>query len=1767
MRWKGSFPVAVLLSLSAVTQDLGADDQGHAYLADPFIEHRQMLQPPPLFWELAQPVDPATGKGRVRLDAGRAVSFALPALGHLRLQLDGKTPPPTLWLSGDGALWEEAFWTPGSDPHEWFHVQPAASPRLARLEAESTVRGRLLVGENDPVDTQERYQVLAPSEPLETVDLVDEQGSRLTVHRLETNRSHELDIQGPIVIALLSRPTEAREHQQAYSLAWALNGAPWQQFAIRRAQLSTHHQVVDGVAMHGGMDRRYLVIPTGQHRLRVKASVPLYLRIEEGREDYFLDFNEPAPGIGERTQTLLASPLKVGGMVLADLEALSQSNHVEGAADRALDYLAQSATEQSRERIRSGAFEQPLARALTGHIERSQRFFRTLLPGAGSTALRLHSAWFATSSALELEPGKDYYLGEGFLERLGRSQFVELGKAPVVYPLPRRHGPSELRLAVARLSPGVAANLHIQYDDAPPQRLKLIDPAQGRRPDLPEDARLAFTQGPDAQSMPATLSGHVAGQRPSGHYWSAATLTLPLPEDVQRIRVWSGSDDPVPVALQYRAAQPFYADESTYRALLKQLPPGTLVERLHRAMQTVADPAAQPLSRDPTAQRALDNQWYPVLRYLHAAQAAYLDDFSPEAPALAVEDVKRRVAKAQTEADRSEWVAALEALGSAGYGQDLQAYRLSQTALGALGEHYLAGRQRQAAAVFAADFQVRREVSAQLLTDYAATQSWEQQVSLLAARFLREGDGALLDPLAQALYRAGEPLWASQIGLLLAEERTSPDWLADAAQAAGWPETAGNASVLARQRGDLAMRDGATAQALALWRGAGEQGHARVSRLQEAKRIALQLASPDKTRRLAGIERWLAWSMSAQQTFDWLSVDDRIETSAGFSMLFSDVTRKPFAVPHTTPLVPAELEVVGPTVLRVRLRRLAPGVPQSGSIDWLQSELEDVQGRVAQLHAPILSRTTNPYLQMTHQNADVAAGDDVLLQVPAGLHRVRLRPVEDTYLIQIWQWHPEDIWPVLPPVTPLTLKDLLWGPAGRTGHRAAPAPELVRSESGQAIPPLPLMLQSLPSAPRYLQVRGGEIQSLPLSPARRLHTHDLVSLAPGAFDSLLGSVRFPPQGPVPSSWPVGSYAVALEGVVAQAGVPETPQAAYAVAVALLWQLEGNPALMPQVSARLARLADTHADVKALRQLADRLLEKQDWEYISSSFESVGVRQLPLNNQMHSPFRRVREALLPALPASRLLLSGRSIEGVEVFTPDPLTLDLRLEQQVLPHEKRLPIEVILRVNDRPPQRISLAEGEALERVHLEPGSHVLTLSLDEPRQQQFVTARVERSGSGMPLLEEEMRTYHIAAPDQPANFYIKGPAWVRVDEWTPDRSTTSYRYVESGWQILTLKGGVDQDRYYRLYALREVPDARLLEPRSIKAALAAPAEDSRQAQATAPAPVPLAWQVQDRHRPASGLDSWGAYLGFVERIDGSEDDILPSQGASVMEAGLSYRFRLHDSRLFGRSDLLMRWLDGNQEVLGARQWLDFYPAAGPWQLGLYAEAYLQPGEINGLEGDNHWAARLRGSIERTYQLSPQLRHKPGLSLNQRWLSLDAVPAQALSALDPDVFSPYKSDHRRSLVLADRLTWAPHWDQRAYVEGALVSNASLNPLDPDYLQVTTAVQQLFGPVAGEAGLRWRRYFADEDRQGRLDREQLFIGANLLRWDGGANALTLSAETLYDIDRRDFGWTLTIGFETNAGRMSPARRPDELEFLPLRRSQQAGRVETNSLDPIYP
>ncbi len=1699
---KHLLPLAALLTLNAQAASLPP-----VHAVDPLLaadrtsqsQHRLWL---PAFGTLLQ-------DEQLDLDAGESTSLQLPADSLLRLQIDGDQPPPALWLSSDGQLWQQGRWLPGAAPGQWLQDAAAEQPRLVRLQAAGALAGQLWQLRRQRIDLPARRLALQDLQPaLPAVQLQAPDGSLESAVQLPAGQPVSAVVAGPALLAIGSRPlpgSDGSDPAADYSLQWSLDESAWQSIDLSQPAASATWQQLDQCALQGDLQRRYLAIGPGTHRLQLQAAQPLALTLEQADPQPLLH-DEAGEPFRARLQAVLDTPAQ-----LARLNALRQSNHLLDAPGAVLQQLQSAAGSEPDLEID----------ALRQQIERSQRFYRNLLPQHSQGTMQ--PAWFATEQPFDPEPRR-YLPASARIGGLSRGLFVHSAGQPLDYALPARNAPSELRLALALPAARDSLQLQVQFDDQPAQPLHLL-PSTTPASSAAQAALVAL-----GTPLP-TLGAAFASQQQSGHFWRVASAQLHLPPQVRRVRI--SSSQPVSLALQYRASLPYYASEQAYAGWLQQLPAHNRVSSLHAALRRAESPDSDPLPLQPDATRALHNQWHPLLRWLHALQASGLDDFSHSAPLPPpVAERARRLASASNAARRQDWPAVLEALGTLGHGHDADALRLSRQALLALGESALARRQLLAAALLGPDQATATLARQHLLQEARATADSDEQLRLLAALFLRSGDAGLLEPLGQALLDSGEPRWAAQIGVLLASLGNSPPWLAEAAWQTGWPLTLEQAlqrlpaPEQALQRGELAARAGQTRQALHYWQSAGAEGARRSLRLQQASAIAHALHAAGSASRQHQVQRWLEWSLDAAQPHQWQPLTDQVLRAAGHHSLYSEISQHSLQLPRASAGTPVELEVVGPATLRLQVRQLG-----SAQDDWLLARIGEQT-----LHYPLLARASSTYLQAGEPATAVSQLNEVLLPVPAGLQRIQLTPRRQDILLQIAQWQPAHHWAVLPPVTPLTLRAALAGP---------PAAGVVEQAG---------TFWQRPPATRYLQVSACRVTAIARVPASQLYTAPLDSAGAAA-----GLVQLRPRVPavLPAGWPAGSTAVDLQ----QPPGDGSDEALLHQAIRLLWQVEddSDPRDDEAGVMQIAALAAAHPQLPLLQQLSRRADAGYHWEPQLSAFDSAGVRPLPQHSRMQSPWRRVRQALMPAAASEALWLQGREVQGIDLFSPEPARLVLELQQAALPYSQPVAAQVMLQLDDQPARVLAMTTGSRQLDLPLPAGAHALRLWLQQPQLQQLVLVRVQQAGNA--TLAPDERSWHIAAPGQPASFRIQGPALLRIEEWSAHGSQPQYRHLEAGWHSIELPAASDgSDRYYRLASLRAGDRQQPLPASTWHAALPQAAPPSLPPAAA----QPVRWQLQDRFPPGEAWRSLGTHLTLADRGDGPEEDSSSARYGRHVELGLSYRLRSEDPLLYSRSDLLLRQLQSGDQVLGLRQWLDYYPPRSPWQLGALAEAWLQPGDIAGLA--DPWSAHLQLQAQHRRQLGRDLDNELRLSLDQYWLGAQDPRAAQQARLDPDIHTPYRDEHRNALTLADRLTWYPWLDQRLYAETALVSNPDFT-LRPDHLRLNLAAAQLIGPLSVEAGLRWRRYLADDERDSAFSRKRLYVRLSGLRWGQDSNALHLRSELSWDPDARMLAWQVSLGADDHAGGLSPAQRPDEVDFFPVRRALQREHVDTNLLNPVLP
>ena len=77
------------------------------------------------------------------------------------------------------------------------------------------------------------------------------------------------------------------------------------------------------------------------------------------------------------------------------------------------------------------------------------------------------------------------------------------------------------------------------------------------------------------------------------------------------------------------------------------------------------------------------------------------------------------------------------------------------------------------------------------------------------------------------------------------------------------------------------------------------------------------------------------------------------------------------------------------------------------------------------------------------------------------------------------------------------------------------------------------------------------------------------------------------------------------------------------------------------------------------------------------------------------------------------------------------------------------------------------------------------------------------------------------------------------------------------------------------------------------------------------------------------------------------------------------------------------------TLGLRGWLDIRRSDWPVEVKLGASLYTQRPDA---EIGREYAATVRGSVSRWFDITPATSHRPTLRLFQRWQSLDEISAE-------------------------------------------------------------------------------------------------------------------------------------------------------------------------------
>lgn len=1569
---------------------------------------------------------------------------------------------------------------------------------------------------------------------------------------LQAEPPTRIRLRGPARLALEHRlryPLAETRTRQAYRVYARLDGRPWQALDFA-AGIETRRTVwVDGCAETlGRLETGYLELPAGEHELTLESTLPLYARLlaQADPDDLVPGLNAPVltaaqaraarpvdhRSIWDLSATELARPLD--RMTLAEEERvalrLGRDNRYRDGGLTAALALRQAALAH-REDPRLGG----QARDLLGLFT----FYRNLSPANKPSPAPQRLAWLRGRRLLALaDRPRELVVAERFaeeaLDTLSPAYFLELPPgADLEYRLPERETPSLLRVAVDPAGLEDAVEFRLRYDDQPPISARVQPPELAGRLFLPSPGEVALNLLGARHGAPTadTLGAPFGALNPPAALVAASVMEMPLPASVRRIRI-DGASRPLQVALQYRASRVYQLSESEYLDTVRRLGPETVYREFQARLRAAANPA-RPMeaaaaetgfAEDRDARRELANHWLPLTRLLGAQARHFAAGIARPTPPDKGESGggSTALAEARRLSQNERWLPALERWSVLILAADpvtrLEALDGQTQALDRLNEEFLAELTLRGTFAHDPDAQVRDRALARLRDRYAAADDAGALLSLAGTAAVRQPDPARLRALAELLLEQGQTDLALMTMLALPPAEWPTEELLRAAYSSRWwrvfdlaLESLPDADRRRLWRGYRAQLDGNYPEALRLWREAGSDGRTLAAALEQGLAIRARLDAADPAAREHAVADWSRWAIHHPGPWLWRDADHLVSDHAGAAVLYAVERNLLARTFRALPERPLKLTVFGPARLRLTGRLPHPATAAEQAVDdWLLVRDGD---RVERL--PVTDDRPSQGLTVVG-DATERPGRLISLDymVGPGPHEIEVAARQRPLLVAPLIWRPERPLLVLPEPTPAALASAALGSA-----RGEPEPD-----SGNR------WARWLPFGWAGIQREASGWESglreagLPARVATGCRLEPVPSPAPPRI-----------QPDTDASRTVLQRVAALNPDLAWPEPPLDPaQILRNRLIAALWEVEQRPEQLASRLPALEQAAAAQAGTPGIEALLRRLRRRAGWEPMLSVAHGAGLRYLDMHGwQPETPLLRVRKALAPAAEPNEQVLFGAEQLGLLSTNPTPTRLRLDLRVMDLRYLPPQPLAAWYRLDDGPERAVTLAPDASIRSlaVTVPPGEHVLRIGLDDPVANQFLRVRVdERQGrSFRPVTDDLKRLYQIATAAEPWRTRLEGPAWLRIDEWRDGATDSRYRYLGAGLHDLVLRPAPGQaESLFRVHrqqvfeAPRETTPPRVthwtLEPVPV-------------AVARVPTPaLPSAWVTTDRYALGEQqAGTWGLGTTLARSIpppgegSGPPDEYLELTGdyryrddawRNDYEMEALYRLHRLGSPTFGLSGLWQHETDwpGVSFQLG---WTGYAQQSGTWA----------------------WNSTVRGQIRQRRDLTPELHHAPSLGFFARDLHQQAGYDYRPGHVDQDVFSAYKSRHRRGLVLADTLVHRPWLDTLWYGRAALNSDEHWNLLDPEQFDLGVGWKQWLGGWRADVAYDWTYYFAQGDHDwNRPNATQNHTLSGGLLWDrtwGGQGRLNLELRLQYDLDDREYGAWLSVNWFPDRGR----------------------------------
>lgn len=1634
-------------------------------------------------------------------------------------------------------------------------------------------------------------------------------GAGLAFQKLSTNRPSQIRIKGPLRLLFEHRlifPTEELHQRTPYTI---------------KGLLDTHHiftlssttspesrvllQVDDQYPTLGLLRKSYITVPEGEHILTLIPDCNLLLRLTARDEpDYlFPVLNDPLPPDDEQDKknndpfTPFSRSKGPPSMWQSGLTApLDEAYHLwqnNRFPDGGLS--AVMAFHQLADRYPESANLQKESK----RIENKYTFYRDLFPETQEQPLhQKYTAYIVPRLKVDSNVQQrviSHNSLQTIIDTMERAYFTEF---PVIHKddrntdapsltflLPRRQTPSVLRILVDITNKN-SGSFTIRIGNKPAIQIDvfphLIRPADEFELDKTE---AAINLPADTRSYSHLLSPKLDAMGRPTVQQHVAELIFPLDSTVEKIILnpLETNETSLRVALQFRDSRPFTMTEAEYFQAKEKL--GLKTTPYDVALLMLADPQ---IAFDNSAKiygkgiLGIEAFLRPLIRYIHTRDIVFSSSVYPipDKPATVVlspSEVKSRVERISQAREADQWVSVLEnaaLLYEGTQGQSkIDAAMLIVDALEYSGEPYLAEMRLRGMLSYPQgnEGETLAKLARLRLEKLYRNRKDIRSLSILYATCLRKDPSPqLLEKLAGILLQEGRYRLALSAIVILPGNEQKSDYLLRATMKTGWNKTfesrvkrLDTSNEQNYWQGLLQEKQGTHRDDDSFFVAAGSRGKSHSQAMEQARAIETQLNHTDLKKRQQAIFSWEKWQEKFHGPYTWKNEPWLISDHAGGVFLYSEAQDFKLLMFKATQERPVHARIWGPVTMKLILRPLHKKLINEPLSGWGFLRIDDTLELI-----PI--NNNRPVQQWVMPPTEETVPGRVVMfekHLGAGPHDISISS-ETLSLLVAFQ--------VLRPESNNGLPALSHDGVARILQ------DVEQKEKPLQISRLGCLIDdSLAVLPHNPENKPFFFHSSQLKLDRSNQSKQSARQAKEAIARLEASRPPSLASTTDEKMPRLMAAEKWDDALAAAG-NSTVADRFRLMSLLAYLTETRPSEQKYYEARARNLFQTHPLEKELHTLLQRISILSQWKQVEQIQESAGLRLIPVQNwRPESPALRIRKALLTtqlnrdAVLTSKepLVLSLNNLETIE------LEVSWKLSEPAYLHPETL--DITYHLDDEQEKRIifSTEQPEQSIRMTVPAGRHRLVTTIKNRYRNQFLQVRF-RKISPLSINNDQTiawdlsfreRAYHVVTKDAPLHASIQGPAWIRFDVRLQDDTFSHYRYIEPGWQTIVINPDTNQkEMLVRLFQRTLKHDTKN-------------EELSRKTTRTYPALPPPLLAFSNDQKPKTEVNfidnyemgrqedgTWSSVLSWHKRRD-REEDTITGESETFFQFTDTYYHYYDSLPAYLKSSFFVRKRTLGGPVIGLTGDIRKSFHQIPIIFRLTAEGLTQnpaTGNIDFFDRNPmEWSLRVKASIYQYRTITPKLKHRPGLLLFGRLLSLDDGSSYTAGTIDQDIFTQYKSNHLSGINLSEFLIYRPWLDTALFARGSYTTNADMSPFNPDSVRLSGGLGQMIGPATVDFRYQLTHFFDDDDRTQNIDRNVFSFGLNWDHWLQNQSRIQLGLKMLYRLEGEEI--TGTVGFTwffSTSRAMRDLRSEDDL-FYTIKTNRASQLMNNGMTDAEVP